>query len=67
MADEDFGNLNVPYEESVRYDSNFIRAAVCEFRYPTLLELEENPPIKLQRSLRKRYPHYSKERGVSLR
>jgi uncharacterized protein (TIGR04255 family) len=66
MADEDIVHLNVPYEESVRYDSNFIRAAVCEFRYPTLLELEENPPVKLQRLLRKRYPHYSRKRGVSV-
>lgn len=66
MDNNNLEYLNVPQIQSVRYKQNFIRTAVCEFRFPTLLELEENPPVHLQRLLRKEYPHFSKELGVSL-
>jgi uncharacterized protein (TIGR04255 family) len=58
--------LNVPNIDSVRYTHNFIKTAVCEFRFPTLLELEEKFPVSLQKKLRKDYPNYSEQRGVTL-
>lgn len=58
--------LNVPLENSVRYETNYIKTAVCELRFPTLLELENTPPIKLQTALRKQYPFYSEGQEVSL-
>jgi len=58
--------LNVPEEKSVRYETNFIETAVCEVRFPTLLELENTPPVKFQTALRKLYPFYSVEQAVSI-
>ena len=58
--------LNVPTEEPVRYSTNFIKTAVCELRFPMLLELEEKSPVKFQSALRKSYPFYSKQQGISL-
>lgn len=40
-----------------RYRRNFIRQVVCEFRFPTLLDLgTEKPPASLVKALRKDYP-----------
>jgi uncharacterized protein (TIGR04255 family) len=50
--------LNVPKVKSVRYERNFITTAVCEFRFPTLLELETSPPTDFQKKIRKDYPFY---------
>lgn len=50
--------LNPPKVQSVRYERNFITTAVCEVRFPTLLELESKPPRSLQAKLRKNYPFY---------
>lgn len=50
--------LSVPKEKSVRYERNFIALAVCELRFPTLLELEAKPPVAIQAKLRKGYPFY---------
>ena len=66
MTGEDIKVLNVPAEDSVRYGINFIKTAVCELRFPTLLEIEDKPPIKFQSALRKHYPYYTEEHGVSL-
>ena len=66
MSQDEFIPLAIPREQSRRFDRNYIRIAVCEFRYPTLLDLEEKHPTKFQRTLRKDYPYYSKEQGVSL-
>ncbi len=66
MTDETICYLNVPDEEPVRHKNNFIKTAVCELKFPTLLELEESPPVKMQKLLRKNYPHYSKETGVGI-
>lgn len=60
----DLQPLIVPLEESLRYDTNFIKTAVCELRFPTLLELEERPPIKFQNALKKLYPFFSKAQAV---
>lgn len=61
-----FNPLDVPNEESVRYSTNYIKTAVCELRFPTLLELENSPPNKLQSALRKDYPYYNVEQSVSI-
>lgn len=58
--------LSVPPEESVRYSMNYIKTAVCELRFPVLLELEEKPPYKFQSALRKTFPYYSKHQGVAV-
>lgn len=58
--------LNVPVESSVRYKTNFIKTAVCELRFPTLLELESTPPTKHQAALRKLYPFYSEGQEMNI-
>jgi uncharacterized protein (TIGR04255 family) len=58
--------LNVPDVESVRYKRNLIEIAVCELRFPTILELENNPPVKLQAKLRKNYPHYEPQERLKI-
>lgn len=41
-----------------RYKRNFLRQAVCELRFPTLMELgEPRPPASFVGALRKEYPH----------
>lgn len=50
--------LNPPSVPAVRYQRNFIKTAVCELRFPTLLELEAKPPHKFQAKIRKNYPFY---------
>lgn len=41
-----------------RYKHNFLKQAVCELRFPTLMELgESRPPASLVTALRKEYPH----------
>jgi len=64
--DNDLKPLNVPLEDSVRYETNYIKTAVCELRFPTLLELENTPPVKFQSALRKLYPFYNEEQSLSL-
>jgi len=52
------GDLSVPDVSRVQYAHNFIRLAVCEFRFPTLLEFEQECPLGFQKAMRKQYPHY---------
>jgi uncharacterized protein (TIGR04255 family) len=41
-----------------RFKRNFLRQAVCELRFPTLMELgEQRPPASFVKALRKDYPH----------
>lgn len=53
--------LTVPNVDSVRYERNFIKTAVCEIRFPTLLELETKRPTDFQKAIRKDYPHYEQQ------
>jgi len=53
--------LSPPKVPRVRYHRNFIKNAVCELRFPTLLELESKPPKDFQAKLRKLYPHYESQ------
>lgn len=50
--------LNPPSVKRVEYQRNFIKTAVCELRFPTLLELEAKPPRAFQTKIRKSYPFY---------
>jgi uncharacterized protein (TIGR04255 family) len=58
--------LNLPDVPLVEFERNFIKAAVCELRFPTLLEFETKPPVQLQKELRREYPHYEHEQLVSV-
>lgn len=58
--------LNLPDIQAVEFETNFIKTAVCELRFPTLLEFETKPPIQLQKELRKEYPIYEPERAVGI-
>ncbi|MGN6085408.1 TIGR04255 family protein [Trinickia sp.] len=41
-----------------RYKRNFLRQAVCEMRFPTLMELGgSKPPVRFVNALRRDYPH----------
>ncbi|MBI3915960.1 MAG: TIGR04255 family protein [Betaproteobacteria bacterium] len=51
-------HLNPPAVPSVRYKSNFIKTAVCELRFPTILELDRRAPSEFQTKIRKLYPFY---------
>lgn len=50
--------LSPPAVKRVEYSQNFIKTAVCELRFPTLLELEGKPPRAFQTKIRKGYPFY---------
>lgn len=59
--------LNVPTVGPAHYEKNFIRQVVCEFRFPTLFELENaQPPLAFAQALRKEYPNYSQLTGLSV-
>lgn len=50
-----------------KYKRNFLRQAVCELRFPTLMELgDPRPPTSLVKALRKEYPHLELANEVSL-
>jgi len=50
-----------------RYKRNFLRQAVCELRFPTLMELADpKPPVPLVTALRKEYPHLELANEVTL-
>jgi uncharacterized protein (TIGR04255 family) len=58
--------LNLPQVEPVEYEKNFITTAVCELRFPALLEFETKSPSQLQKELRKEFPNYERRQSVSL-
>jgi uncharacterized protein (TIGR04255 family) len=49
-----------------RVRRNFIDSAVCELRFPILLELYDKPPADLQRVLRSSYPRYERKWEITL-
>jgi len=57
--------LKLPPVEHADYEKNFVRTAVCELRFPALLELETRPPDALQKALRKDFPLYQKRKAVT--
>jgi uncharacterized protein (TIGR04255 family) len=58
--------LTLPSVERARFEKNFIKTAVCELRFPALLELEANPPVQLQKVLKREFPHYERQQSVGL-
>lgn len=59
--------VTVRSENVDRYKRNFLRQAVCELRFPTLMELgEPRPPASLVTALRKEYPHLELANEVTL-
>jgi uncharacterized protein (TIGR04255 family) len=52
--------LNIPDFTPQEYKRNLIKTAVCELRYPVLLELEETAPVKFQTAIRRDYPRYER-------
>lgn len=59
--------VTVRSENVDRYKRNFLRQAVCELRFPTLMELgESRPPASLVTALRKEYPHLELANEVTL-
>lgn len=59
--------VKVHSENIDRYKRNFLRQAVCELRFPTLMELgDSRPPAALVSALRKEYPHLELSNEVTL-
>lgn len=59
--------LSVDAVERKHFGRNFITQAVCEFRFPTLLELEgDQPPSDLAYALRKEFPTYQRLTNVKM-
>jgi uncharacterized protein (TIGR04255 family) len=51
--------LATPHAPPARFEKNFLRQVVCEFRFPTLFELEApRPPSAFATALRKEFPTY---------
>lgn len=64
----DADSLVTPRNENVdRYKRNFLRQAVCEFRFPTLMELGSGrPPAAFVSAIRKEYPHMEQANELML-
>jgi uncharacterized protein (TIGR04255 family) len=58
--------LNVPAAPRAHYRRNFIQSAVCELRFPTVLELEKNAPLEFSKHVRKEYPKYTRQKNLDL-
>lgn len=59
--------VNVHSQNVDRYKRNFLRQAVCELRFPTLMELgDARPPATLVSALRKEYPHLELANEVTI-
>ncbi len=58
--------LSLPEVSRAQFKKNFIRTAVCELRFPAILDYETKPPITLQRELRKEYPEYEKQQAFNV-
>lgn len=58
--------LNVPEITPVQYERNYIKTAVCEFRFPIMLEWEDKPPPAIFKKLRKEYPFNNKVKYVDV-
>lgn len=58
--------LTLPEVGRAHFENNFIKTAVCELRFPALLEFETKPPVQLQKELRKDFPHYERLQSVNL-
>lgn len=58
--------LKLPEVTRAQFKKNFIKTAVCELRFPALLEFESKPPFQLQKELRKEFPHYDRQQAFNV-
>ncbi len=58
--------LKLPEVPGAQFKKNFIKTAVCELRFPALLEFESKPPVQLQKELRKEFPNYERQQAVNV-
>lgn len=60
-------HLAVPAVGHEHFNTNFIRTAVCELRFPTLHEIDDGkPPLRFAHALRKDYPAHVLASGVNV-
>lgn len=58
--------LQVPHRESPPTSKHFIHLAVCELKFPTLLEFGASKPAALQRDIKPQFPLYEREDSVNV-
>ena len=59
--------LAVPLAPRAHFESNFLKQVVCEFRFPTLFELESSkPPVAFAGAIRKEYPIYELQKDIKI-
>ena len=59
-------SLNLPQADRQHFNKNYLASVVVEFKFPTLLEIAENLPVDLQKSVRGQFPHYERAHLASL-
>lgn len=58
--------LHLPDKNIPDFKKNFIKTAVCELRFPILLELEKSAPSKFHSSLRKDFPLFERRASFNI-
>lgn len=58
----------MPFPESTRvvFEKNPLVEVTCQLRFPRLLRLDNERPVDFQEVIRKDYPEYSEQHGVSI-
>lgn len=67
MENENPFGLVLPEVEHVQYGRNFVDTAVCEIKFPTVLELESKLPPAIHKALRKDFPELEIQRQFEVR
>jgi len=65
-SDAETRMLNVPAVRPARYARSFTKLAICELRFPTMLEYEERAPTAFSKAVRHKYPIYERLTHVQL-
>lgn len=58
--------LSVPSVEQPDIKRNVIHQAICELRFPAVLELETDKPLPFQKAIRRQYPLYKVRKNVNI-
>jgi uncharacterized protein (TIGR04255 family) len=58
-------NLRLEKVERFRFERNTIHQAFCELRFPTLPEIDKDPPREFVKRIRHAFPHF--QQGVGLK
>jgi len=58
--------LTLPSAPRKDFRRNFIQVAVCELRFPIVLELESKPPARLHSQIRQSYPNYEVRTSLTI-